>query len=88
MRVIRNAYVDEKERGEAPPLPFPDQLAASAAGGLLGFAEDGTSDPEKTCMPAGQGIGGIDDVPTAGELIERLLRDTRATLEGLGGLVR
>jgi len=86
MRVIANPYVEQKERGGEPPLPFPQQMVSSATSGLLGFTDDATTDVERTCMPAGQGVGGIEDVPTVAELVERLLRDTRTTLARLGAL--
>ena len=41
-------------------------------------------DPERSCMPTGQGCGGIDDVPSAGEIVTRIVDEARATLEHLG----
>ncbi len=86
MRVIDNPYVDARERGPEPPLPFPQQMVTSAGEGLMGFGNDASTDPDRTCMPAGQGVGGIDDVPTVAELMERLIADTHGAIDGLGRL--
>lgn len=45
-------------------------------------------DMEEGFVYAGQGIGLIDDVPTAAQLFERMLTEARAVGSRLGGLVR
>jgi enoyl-[acyl-carrier protein] reductase II len=87
MRVIRNAYVAEWEQRDREILPFPQQLTASVRAGVMGLADE-ASDPERACMPAGQGIGGIHDVPTSREIIERMLLEARETLRRLAELAR
>jgi len=88
MRVIRNSYVDERERHPESILRFPAQLAASWQEGLTNYMEDATTDPERTMMPAGQGIGAIDEILPAAEIIARMVREARETigrLHVLGG---
>ena len=86
MRVIRNTYVDERERSGEAPLPFPQQMTQSALDGLLGFADEEATDVDKTCMPAGQGIGGILDILPAGEIVRQVVRDAEATFKRIDAL--
>ncbi|NIR61386.1 MAG: nitronate monooxygenase, partial [Gammaproteobacteria bacterium] len=64
MRVIRNAYVDDWETRQDEIQPFPAQMARSQREGVLALtAEDPeTVDPSRSCMPAGQGAGGIGEI--------------------------
>lgn len=45
----------------------------------------GYGDAELGAIPGGQICGRINDIPTAGELIERIMAEARATLEALKG---
>ncbi|MGD9764773.1 MAG: NAD(P)H-dependent flavin oxidoreductase [Candidatus Binatia bacterium] len=83
MRVISNSYVEEQERRDADIQPFPEQLVRSARAGLLDYVDDATVDPARTCMPAGQGIGGIGDVAPAGEIVRRIVREAHEVIERL-----
>jgi enoyl-[acyl-carrier protein] reductase II len=84
MRVIRNRYVQEMETHPETFYPFPAQLAASYQAGLTGFADDDKTDPERTMMPAGQGIGSIREILPAAEIIARILREAEETIARLG----
>jgi enoyl-[acyl-carrier protein] reductase II len=86
MRVIKNRYVEERERHPEDILPFPAQLAASWQNKLTLYMDDDTTDPERTMMPAGQGIGGITEVLPAAEIIRRLVREARETIRRLSAL--
>jgi len=86
MRVIRNPYVDDWERRSDEIQPFPRQLNMSAETGVLGAllpepAED--LDPDRDCMPCGQGAGAIRDIPTCAEIIERLVREARDSIQAV-----
>jgi enoyl-[acyl-carrier protein] reductase II len=86
MRVIRNRYVEDWARRSEEIQPFPDQLGASAREGVLGALlpePTGDLDPDRDCMPCGQGAGAICDVPTCAEIIERLVREARDTIQSL-----
>lgn len=86
MRVIRNRYVDDWERRSQEIQPFPDQLVASAREGVIGALigePTGDLDPDRDCMPCGQGAGAIRDIPTCAEIIERLVREARGTIQSL-----
>jgi enoyl-[acyl-carrier protein] reductase II len=86
MRVIHNAYVEEQERRPDAIKRFPEQLVRSAMAGVMNYVDDGATDPERTCMPAGQGIGGISEILPAGEIVARVVREARAVIEQLGAL--
>jgi enoyl-[acyl-carrier protein] reductase II len=86
MRVLRNAWVEEWRRRADEIQPFPLQMAASARAGVLGFADDASTDPERTCMPAGQGAGAIHDVPAAGDLVRGVVTEAERILARLGAL--
>jgi len=74
MRVIRNPYVEEWDRRGAEIKPFPQQLVASGKAG--------------TCLPAGQGIGGIDEILPARVIVERVLAEAADTISRLDALRR
>lgn len=86
MRVLDNAYVEERERSGDAPMPFPRQMAASTHDGLLGFSTDERTDLDRTCLPAGQGVGGIDQILPAGEIVRQVMRDAEATLDRIQAL--
>jgi enoyl-[acyl-carrier protein] reductase II len=89
MRVVRNAYVDDWESRPDEIRPFPEQMQISAAARVLApLAGPGAEiDPSRDCLPAGQGAGGITDVPSCAEIIERVVREAEATLRRLSKLV-
>lgn len=88
MRVIRTRYVDEWERRPDEIQPFPEQMALSAQAGAITLVEGPSAgnDPDKTCMPAGQGAGGIRDVRSCKEIIDSVMSEARETIERLGTL--
>jgi enoyl-[acyl-carrier protein] reductase II len=88
MRVIRNAYVEEWEGRAHEILPFPAQMGVSYRAGVFGLTGDDPEslDPARSCMPAGQGAGGIGEILPAGEIVRRVVEEARATLDRLGRL--
>ena len=86
MRVIANPYVEEQERQPEAIKRFPEQLIRSAMAGVMNYVDDPATDPVKTCMPAGQGIGGISDIVPAGETVARVVREAQAVIGRLGAL--
>lgn len=87
MRVITNPYAEELERHPERIQPFPQQIVVSAQAGVMGYASDANTDPERTCMPAGQGIGGIHEILPVAEIMSRMLGEARAHIERLGRLL-
>jgi enoyl-[acyl-carrier protein] reductase II len=89
MRVIRNAWVDDWERRPDEIQRFPEQMSFAAQEGvlLLGMPEHDAPDPSRGCMPCGQGAGGIDDIPSCAEIVERVMRQASETIEGMRALL-
>jgi enoyl-[acyl-carrier protein] reductase II len=86
MRVITNPYVAEQDAQPEEIKRFPEQLIRSAMAGVMNYVDDAATDLHRTCMPAGQGIGGIHDVLPAGEIVARVLREAHAVVGRLGEL--
>jgi enoyl-[acyl-carrier protein] reductase II len=86
MRVIANPYVEERERDPGSILPFPQQMAASTRAGIFGYGRGDSVDPERTCMPSGQGVGGILEILPAGEIVRRVVEEAKRTIERIGAL--
>ncbi len=86
MRVLTNPYVEERERHPETIQPFPAQMIESAQAGVLGYAQDATTDPGRTAMPAGQGVGAIHEVRPVAEIMARMVEEARETLARLGRL--
>jgi enoyl-[acyl-carrier protein] reductase II len=86
MRVIVNPYVAEQEQHPDGIKRFPEQLINSAMAGVMNYVDDASTDPQRTCMPAGQGIGGIHDIVPAGEIVARVLREAHEVVGRLDEL--
>jgi enoyl-[acyl-carrier protein] reductase II len=90
MRVIRNRYVDEMERHPEQIKPFPQQFSISAKAGVFtamaGPETDPNPDPERACMPAGQGSGGIRDIRSCQEIVDSVMAEAQETIARLGAL--
>jgi enoyl-[acyl-carrier protein] reductase II len=87
MRVIANPYVEEQERHPENIKPFPEQIIRSAMAGVMNYVEDDATDLERTCMPAGQGIGAIKEILPAGQIVRRVMHEAQDTVRRLGGLL-
>jgi len=88
-RVIRNGYATEFETSGGVPEPFPGQVLKSMGDGAnhLGCDEhtDGV-DPDREFMPAGQGLGAIDELVPAGDLVRRFVSEAEAVLDRVASL--
>lgn len=88
MRVIRNPHVELKERTPGAIKRFPEQLYASMQEGVmaaLGGATEGI-EPDRHCMPCGQGAGGIDDILSCQEIVEKTMAEAQSVISRLGAL--
>jgi enoyl-[acyl-carrier protein] reductase II len=93
MRVIRNRYVDEMERHPERIRPFPEQFGLSARAGVFTAmaGPEVQPDPERACMPCGQGAGAIRDIRSCREIVDDVMAEAErtisrlASLEGLAG---
>ncbi|MGI9591997.1 MAG: NAD(P)H-dependent flavin oxidoreductase [Myxococcota bacterium] len=89
MRVIDNPYVRGWEKRSAELQPFPQQAARSHAEGVMNLTLDSYEelDPERMCMPAGQGSGGVEEILPAGEIVRRVVAEAEATISRMGRVV-
>ncbi len=89
MRVIANPYVESWEQRADEIQPFPAQAAHSYQEGVMSLSLESYEEmtPERSCMPAGQGCGAIDEILPAGEIVRRVVAEARETIDRLGAVV-
>ena len=89
MRVLRNAYVDEWVNRTDEILSFAAQSELSYREGVMNLSLDNYEDmdPDRSCMPTGQGCGRIDDLLSAGEIVHRVVEEACQTLARMQMLV-
>jgi enoyl-[acyl-carrier protein] reductase II len=88
MRVIRNPYVEDWERRTDEILKFPDQMVYSRQANVLApmGGADVEVDPEKDCMPCGQGAGAIHEILSCQEIIDQMMVQAEEAIGRLAGL--
>lgn len=86
MRVIRNEYIEDLERHPERILRFPEQMAQSGREGLIGLVPDSEVDLSRSCLPAGQGAGGISDILPCADIIASVMREAGETIDRLKSL--
>jgi enoyl-[acyl-carrier protein] reductase II len=82
-RVVRNSYTDEFEATGGVPEPFPMQVLKSMQDGANHLGGDEATadiDPAKEFWPCGQGVGSIDELVPAGELVHRFVDEAERAL--------
>jgi nitronate monooxygenase len=79
-RYVRNTYTTEYDASGAPV--FPALVQSRAAQDIFGHAAKQAM-PEWFPMPTGQSVGLVHDLPGAGEVVERIMREARAVLDAL-----
>ena len=82
-RVIANDYTRRYEEEGRPTQPFPQQFVISLQDGANHLGGDERTpdvDPAIEFMPAGQGVGAIDELVPAGELVERFVTEAEAVM--------
>jgi enoyl-[acyl-carrier protein] reductase II len=83
MRVVRNKTTQHYEEHPEELKPFPEQLMVATGGGFLHLPEgDGAKnvDPERECYPAGQGVGAIDELTPAADLVHQFIEEAERAL--------
>jgi enoyl-[acyl-carrier protein] reductase II len=86
MRAVRNAWTEYHEKHPEEIRRFPEQLGVAVQAGALHLGADETAtgvDPERECYPAGQGVGGIDELVPAGELVRRFVSEAERALRAV-----
>ncbi len=77
-RVLRTAFVERYDRSGAPVLPFPWQYLVAAD-----IYREAVAGDHRDYFPlvAGQSVGLINNLPTAAEVVESVIREARAVLQ-------
>ena len=83
LRAVRNEWTQYVEEHPEELRPFPEQmmLAARANALHLGGDENSDVDPDKECYPAGQGVGAIDELIPAGDLVRQIVEEAERALQ-------
>ncbi len=89
-RVVRNDWTTYFEQHPDELQPFPQQAFASSKAGVnhLGAADGTEVDVTKEFMPCGQGVGGIDSLVPAAELVQRMLDEAERTIDRIASVRR
>jgi enoyl-[acyl-carrier protein] reductase II len=87
-RVVRNDYTQKYEDDPSSLQPFPAQAIQSMKDGVnhLGAPPDTVVDVRTEFMPAGQGVGAINELIPAAELVRMFVREAEETLDRLTSL--
>jgi len=82
LRALKNPYIADLESDPANKMrPFPEQLMISSQRNVMAYWQR-EADPEKTCFPAGQGVGGFREIKPAGEVLREIVAQAEAVLRG------
>ena len=79
LRSLRNPYILEYEADPSKIKRFPEQLMISSQRNVMAYWRD--ADPERTCMPAGQGVGAFRGIRPAADVFRELVTGAEAVLE-------
>lgn len=87
-RVVANDWTRHYDKNPAELKPFPQQAVASMQAGVnhLGFPTGTEVDSSREFYPAGQGVGAINELIPAGDLVRRIVDDAAAVLARIGKL--
>jgi enoyl-[acyl-carrier protein] reductase II len=82
-RVVRNSWTQYFEEHPDELRKFPDQAIHSAQAGAnhLGAPSDTDVDVTREFMPCGQGVGAIEELVPAGELVHRIVAEAETMLD-------
>jgi enoyl-[acyl-carrier protein] reductase II len=81
-RVVRNDWTRYYDEHPDELQPFPAQAIAAARAGAnhLGAPDGTASDPAREFFPCGQGVGAIDELVPAGDLVRRIVEEAEHAL--------
>jgi enoyl-[acyl-carrier protein] reductase II len=82
LRALKNPYIAEWESDVSRIKRFPEQLVLSAQRNVMGYFNE-QADPERTCFPAGQGVGGFREIKPAGDVLREIVSQAERVLTGL-----
>jgi enoyl-[acyl-carrier protein] reductase II len=82
LRAIRNEWTQYIEDHPEELRPFPEQMGRAVAANALhlGGDEETPVDPKRECYPSGQGVGAIDVLEPAGDIVRRIVDEAEHAL--------
>jgi enoyl-[acyl-carrier protein] reductase II len=89
-RVVRNEWTNYYDSHPDELQPFPAQAIASMKAGVnhLGAADGTAVDASREFFPCGQGVGAIDALVPAAELVQQMVAEAERTIDRLTGALR
>ncbi len=88
-RVVANDYTRYWEQHPDELQPFPMQFLRSMEDGVNHLGRDADEpgiDPSREFFPAGQGVGAIDELVPAGELVRRFVAEAEAVVDRVAAM--
>ena len=84
-RVVRNTWTDRFEKAPQEIQPFPQQVIYSTQAGAnhLGASSDTIVDTSIEFMPAGQGVGAIESLVPAAEVVRTMVTEAEAIIDSM-----
>jgi enoyl-[acyl-carrier protein] reductase II len=89
-RVVRNEWTNHYDSHPEELQPFPAQAIASSKAGAnhLGYPDGTEVDPSREFMPCGQGVGAIDSLIPAADLVRSMVDEAEAIIDRMLGARR
>ena len=90
LRAVRNEWTQYVEEHPEVLRKFPEQMAVAVENNALHLGGDETTpvDPDRECYPSGQGVGAINELVPAGELVRQIVADAEAVLDRIASMAR
>ncbi len=82
LRALRNDWTQYIEEHPEELSKFPEQMGKAVRANALHLGGDESTpvDPKKECYPAGQGVGAIDSLEPAGDVVRRIVEEAEHAL--------
>jgi enoyl-[acyl-carrier protein] reductase II len=82
LRGLRNKWTQHIEEHPEELSKFPEQMGKAVEANALHLGGDETTpvDPEKECYPSGQGVGAINELVPAGDLVRQIVDEAEHAL--------
>ncbi len=89
-RVVRNDWTNHYDQHPEELAKFPEQAIASTRAGVnhLGHPEGTEVDVRREFMPCGQGVGAIDELIPAGQLVQMMMAEAERSLDRITAVRR
>ena len=89
-RVVRTEWTNHFEAHPEELKKFPDQAFAASAANVahLGYPDDYEVDATMEFMPCGQGVGAIDSLTPAGDIVRSMVAQAESVIERVAALRR